>query len=81
MYRRQPRSRAELWKQEMKMALKNTLIVMYLLIALFTFGYDANQHNQDEVPHAIAGLFAGGLWPLYWSWEAQSILAEHNHGQ
>jgi hypothetical protein len=63
-----------------------TIACAYLSLALFTFGHSASQAYADmSNSHygchvspsncaggaAIRGFFAGALWPLYWSWEAQ----------
>lgn len=55
------------------------IIAAYVTIAMITFGYAAAKHKPDpctwciqspEEGKAMAGLAAGTMWPLYWTWEA-----------
>lgn len=58
----------------------HTFTTTYALIAIAVFGYNAaNTHGCTRLDitatekvtcRAVAGLIAGGLWPLYVSWEA-----------
>lgn len=55
-----------------------TLLVMYALVAIFTFGHAANNaklaspRKDEPEGTALAACVAGLLWPAYWSWYWQS---------
>ena len=51
--------------------------VIYILVAILTFGHSAARSTLGDTPMASAverraadGMMAGIFWPLYWSWEA-----------
>jgi hypothetical protein len=48
------------------------MVIIFLIMPIFTFGNIAAKHAGEEkdiiIAHAIMGA---GMWPLYWSWEAQ----------
>lgn len=52
------------------------LAVGYLMVAIYTFGYAASHYRpgsyEGRADAAAAGVFGGAMWPLYWSWWAQS---------
>ena len=45
----------------------NTIILIYIFIAVVTFGHAAN--NEDL--SGGAGLGSSMFWPFYWSWNIQ----------
>lgn len=63
-------------------------LAVYAVIGIYTFGYAAAEStkwgieqecgsggkSRDCIGHlpVANGLFAAFVWPLYWSWEAQS---------
>lgn len=61
-----------------------TIACAYVAIGILTFGHvaAAPRHCADahsdtliqcrSIHHVLAGLGAGVMWPLYWSWEVQS---------
>jgi hypothetical protein len=64
------------------------LMILYAVIALITFGYDAavypnppcaeDDYSCGNTPNDIPGIkpaFAGAFWPLFWTWEAAEAIA------
>lgn len=66
----------------MSKQLRNAAFAVYLIGAIIAFGHSAaGNSGRCNLPKeiaeggcmgqaAIAGIFAGAAWPLYWSWEA-----------
>lgn len=54
----------------------DALAVLYWAAGIATFGHAAAHHvpidDGGAAAKALAGLFSGIFWPLYWSWEAWS---------
>jgi len=51
--------------------------IIYLLMAIFTFGHAASHcekqtyHVCDSGDRSFRGMASAMVWPMYWSWELQ----------
>lgn len=63
-----------------------TLVLIYIGMAIFTFGHAASHrelninicysyigliNSTDRTEHVFGAFAAGFMWPLYWSWTLQ----------
>lgn len=58
----------------MKRKLITTAIVLYVLMAIFTFGHSYNRMPDIGVDFKSIGATAAAIaWPLYWSAHSQKL--------